>query len=127
MMLLWLAAGAATAAASGCDAPRSQTQMTQCAASAYRDADAVMTRQWKAIYAAMKARDANDRSRGGGFGYAAALLTSQRAWLAYRDAQCVIAGAEFMGGSAQPMAHAQCMTRQTNLRTQELKRLVWQH
>ncbi len=124
MMLVWLAA--ATAAATGCNAPRSQVQMTQCASQAYRQADAVMTRQWKTTYAYMKARDAMDSSRGGGFGYAAALLASQRAWLTYRDAQCVIAAGEFAGGSAQPMANAQCKERQTNLRTQELKRLLWQ-
>lgn len=124
MMLALFAA--ATAAATGCANAQTQAQMTQCAAADYQNADAAMTRQWKITQAQMKARDAKDRSRGGGFGYAAALLASQRAWLAYRDRQCVIAAGEFAGGSAAPMANAQCKARLTNLRSQELKRLVWQ-
>ncbi len=49
---------------------------------------------WRATPAYMKGRDAQDRSRGGGFGYAAALLESQRAWLKFRDTECVIEGGE---------------------------------
>jgi uncharacterized protein YecT (DUF1311 family) len=100
--------------------------MTRCAGQAYQAADAEMTRQWKVRYAAMKRRDAQDTSRGGGFGYAAALLESQRAWLRFRDTQCVIEGAEFAGGSAWPMAQAQCRARLTRQRTAQLKSLDWQ-
>ncbi len=109
----------------GCNAPRSQAAMNSCAGLEYRAADAAMTAQWRRTYAYMKGRDAQDTSRGGGFGYAAATLASQRAWLQYRDAQCVIAGGQFAGGSAQPMAQAQCRTALTKARTAELKTLVW--
>ncbi|MFZ2997061.1 lysozyme inhibitor LprI family protein [Sphingobium sp.] len=113
------------AAAASCANAQTQSQMTQCAAQAYASADAAMTRQWKVTQAAMKRLDARDTSRGGGFGYAAALLASQRAWLAYRDRQCVIAAGEFAGGSMQPMAAAQCKERLTHARTKELKALIW--
>jgi uncharacterized protein YecT (DUF1311 family) len=106
-------------------APQTQTQMTQSAGTAYVQADAAMTRQWKLTQAYMKRRDARDTSRGGGFGYAAALLESQRAWLKFRDTQCVIAGGEFAGGSAQGMATATCKARLTRERTVQLKTLVW--
>ena len=113
------------AATPGCNAPRSQVAMNSCAGLAFQQADAAMTAQWKRTYAYMKGRDAQDTSRGGGFGYAAATLASQRAWLQYRDTQCVVAGGQFAGGSAQPMAQAQCKTALTRLRTAELKTLVW--
>ncbi|KQM63363.1 hypothetical protein ASE75_12970 [Sphingomonas sp. Leaf17] len=113
------------AATPGCNAPRSQAAMNSCAGLEYRAADAAMTAQWKRTYAYMKGRDAQDTSRGGGFGYAAATLASQRAWLAYRDAQCVIAGAEYSGGSIEPMTQSRCKTALTKLRTTELKSLIW--
>jgi uncharacterized protein YecT (DUF1311 family) len=90
-----------------------------------RSADATMTAQWKRTYAAMKRLDAADTSRGGGVGYAAALLESQRAWLKFRDTQCVIEGSEFAGGSLQPMVRGNCLTRLTRERTKQLENLVW--
>jgi uncharacterized protein YecT (DUF1311 family) len=122
MLVILLAA----AAAASCSNPQTQAEMTRCAATAHQAADAEMTRQWKLRYAAMKRRDAQDTSRGGGFGYAAALLESQRAWLKFRDTQCVIEGAEFIGGSARPMAQAQCKARLTRQRTAQLQSLDWQ-
>ena len=109
----------------GCSSPRSQAEMNRCAAVAHQQADAAMTRQWNATYASMKRRDDRDTSRGGGFGYAAALLESQRAWLRYRDAECVIEGGEFAGGSIQPMTMSRCKARLTAARTQELRSLLW--
>ena len=106
-------------------APQTQAQMTQSAATAYVRADAEMTRAWKVTYAHMKRRDAQYISRGGGFGYAAALLESQRAWLKFRDTECVIEGGEFAGGSMQAMAMSSCRTRLTNARTAQLKSLMW--
>ncbi|MFV0622978.1 lysozyme inhibitor LprI family protein [Sphingomonas sp. ac-8] len=115
----------AAAAAVSCANPQTQAEMTRCAGQAYQAADAAMTRQWKTTYAYMKGRDARNSSRGGGFGYAPALLESQRAWLKFRDTQCVIEGGEFAGGSAQPMAQAQCKVRLTRQRTAQLQSLVW--
>jgi uncharacterized protein YecT (DUF1311 family) len=106
-------------------APQTQAQMTQSAGTAYTAADAAMTRQWQATYAAMKRRDAQDTSRGGGYGFAAALLASQRAWLKYRDTECVIEGGQYAGGSILPMVIAQCRTRLTKARTLQLSSLIW--
>lgn len=106
---------------------QTQAQMNQTAGAQYKAADAAMTRQWQRTYAYMKGRDAQDRSRGGGFGYAAATLASQRAWLAFRDAQCVIEGGEYAGGSMQPLVQVQCKTRLTNERTTQLAKLLWKN
>lgn len=104
---------------------QTQTQMNAEAGAAYAKADTVMAQVWKTTYARMKARDAADTSRGGGFGFAGALLASQRAWLKFRDAQCVIEGGEFAGGSLQGMAMTQCKTRLTGERTAQLRKLEW--
>ncbi|WP_260599690.1 lysozyme inhibitor LprI family protein [Sphingomonas endolithica] len=106
---------------------QTQADMNRSAGASYVQADAAMTAQWQRTYAHMKSLDAQDGSRGGGFGYAAALLASQRAWLKFRDTQCVIQGGEFAGGSAQSMLVAQCRSQLTRARTQQLKTLIWNH
>ncbi|MBD8698790.1 DUF1311 domain-containing protein [Sphingomonas sp. CFBP 13714] len=102
-----------------------QAQMTRSAGSSYAQADAAMTAQWKRTYAYMKRRDAQDTSRGGGFGFAGSLLESQRAWLKFRDTQCVIEGGQYAGGSAQAMTIAGCRTGLTKARTAQLKSMIW--
>jgi uncharacterized protein YecT (DUF1311 family) len=108
-------------------AAQTQTQMNAQAGNDYKSADTDMTAQWTRIYAAMKQRDAANRSRGGGFGYAAATLESQRAWISFRDKQCVIEAGQYAGGSMQPMVRAQCLTRLTKERTRQLAALDWNH
>ena len=111
--------------ATGCNSPRSQAEMNRCAALELKQVDGAMTRQWRATYAYMKGLDARDTSRGGGFGYSAALLGTQRAWLKYRDTQCIMEGAQFAGGSASPLERLRCTIRFTTERRALLRALVW--
>lgn len=111
-----------------CAAPavaQTQAQMNASAATELRQADTALNAQWKRTYAYMKGRDAQNDSRGGGFGYAAATLASQRAWLAFRDTQCVIESGEYAGGSMQPFVRGQCLARLTRARTEQLRTLMW--
>ena len=117
-------AAAAVLASVPADA-QTQAQMTRTAEQGYKSADAVMTREWNATNAFMKRRDSADHSRGGGFGYAAALLASQRAWLKYRDSQCVIEAGEFAGGSMQAMSRFSCLADLSRARGKELAALRW--
>lgn len=112
------------AATTVCDNARTQAAMNVCANGEYRAADAAMTRAWRVAYQAMKRRDAADSSRGGGPGDAAAFLKAQRAWLAYRDAECVVEGLQYVGGSMQGMAVAHCRTGLTKARTGQLRVLM---
>ena len=104
---------------------QTQGQMNARAAAEWKTADVAMTREWRATYAYMKRRDAADTSRGGGFGYAAAALESQRAWLGFRDRQCTVEGGRYAGGSLQPMARANCLARLTRERSRQLQDLRW--
>lgn len=106
-------------------APQAQADLNRRTGSAYQSADAALNVQYRATMAAMKAIDAGGPAPDAGPGptYQAALLASQRSWLAYRDAQCLLAGYEFRGGSAQGMAHQQCMTDLTRRRTAELRQI----
>lgn len=55
--------------------------------------------------------------------YSQALLNGQRAWLAYRDADCRMFAYEYRGGSAQGLSNRVCLTRVTRARTAELRLL----
>lgn len=118
IMLMGLALSAPAAA-------QTQMQMNQQATAQLKAADAAMTREWRAVSAQMKRLDAQDTSRGGGFGYAAATLESQRAWLQFRDRQCGVEAAKYAGGSMEAMARAQCLRRLTRERTTQLEGLIW--
>jgi uncharacterized protein YecT (DUF1311 family) len=125
MMIRNFALGALALMAAQPATAQPQADMNAEAAADLRRADAALNAQWKQTYASMKDRDAQNTTRGGGFGYAAATLASQRAWLPFRDRQCLIEGAEFAGGSMQPIARGHCLARLTRERTRQLKDLMW--
>jgi uncharacterized protein YecT (DUF1311 family) len=104
---------------------QTQADMSRWAGVLYAQADAVMTGQYKRALACIKGRDAQDRSRGDGFGHVEASLGSQRAWLRFRDMQGVIGGGQYAGGSSQSMTTGQHRKRLTTARTQQLKTLIW--
>ncbi|EAR49870.1 hypothetical protein OG2516_14356 [Oceanicola granulosus HTCC2516] len=101
---------AAPASAQNCDsAEQTQLEMNNCAAAFYADADADLNAVWPEAMAAARAAGAGDE-----------LLAAQRAWLAFRDAACTAEAAIFAGGSIAPMVHADCLTRLTQTRRDDL-------
>jgi uncharacterized protein YecT (DUF1311 family) len=126
MLLIALAlAGAAT---EDCGDKDNQTAMTMCEKAVVDRADAEMNRVWKTVQASMQQVDRDDGGDRVGKGepsYAQALLASQRTWLAFRDAQCRIAGYEWRGGSMEGFAANQCLAAVTTARTQQLRELLW--
>ncbi|MFM4877940.1 lysozyme inhibitor LprI family protein [Aeromonas caviae] len=51
------------------------------------------------------------------------LRTAQRAWIAFRDAQCRYEAGVYEGGSMAPMVHSSCLTQLTEARTKDLNTL----
>ena len=49
------------------------------------------------------------------------LLKAQRAWIAFRDAECALAYARWQDGSIRSVVHANCMMVMTASRTIELR------
>ncbi|MGV8938097.1 MAG: lysozyme inhibitor LprI family protein [Allorhizobium sp.] len=105
-----------------CDNAMTQQDMNICA---YKDdaaADAELNVQYKLTKKAMAEIDANldDQMKGA----AKALLAAQRAWIAYRDAECEAQGFQARGGSMEPMLVANCEATLSRQRTTELKELA---
>lgn len=78
--------------------------MNVCAAQESRRADAQLNAVYQKL---MKTLDANRRTK---------LRAAQRAWLAYRDAQCAFEASASEGGSMQPLELASCKSDVTKER-----------
>jgi len=108
-----------------CDDPQTQMAMNRCASMDFEQADARLKEQWRETAEDMRALDAEiDHENDSQPGYFDTLLEGQRAWLAYRDAQCRSEGFMARGGSMQPMLVSQCKTYLTELRTEQLRNLA---
>jgi len=108
-----------------CDNQRYQVEMNYCAQKDYGAADAELNAQYKQTVVVLKARDKDiDRSYDTQPTHYDALLAAQRAWLTYRDQQCLGESFAARGGSMAPMLHSGCMARLTKARTAELQALV---
>ena len=106
---------APTALAQNCNDAQSQAEINQCAYQEYSREDAELNRVWKEIQRSFTRDRWNQKRK-------AALLASQRAWLAYRDKDCEGAvGTEWEGGSGRPMAVGFCLTALTKTRTERLR------
>ena len=102
--------------------------MVECAAAANKASDAELNRQWRLTLAKIRARDGefdkSDRNANGGITYSAALVSAQRAWLAYRDAECRTQVYANVGGRELSIYSFGCLTTLNRERTKALKELA---
>jgi uncharacterized protein YecT (DUF1311 family) len=106
---LVLLAGISIVRAQECDrSDDSQQMMNICAGEDYHAADARLN----AAYQDLISSDDADGKR--------LLQAAQRAWIAFRDAECAHSTAASAGGSIHAMAVSQCLTKLTDDRTRQL-------
>ncbi|CDZ63224.1 Probable urease-associated protein [Neorhizobium galegae bv. orientalis] len=105
-----------------CKNPQTQIEMNICSQRDYDAADKALNAQYQTTRKAMKAWDADAMSELKGA--EDALVKAQRAWVAYRDAQCISTGFQAHGGSMEPMLISGCQADLTRKRTAELKELT---
>lgn len=122
----FLVFGAGSASAAGpadldCSNAMTQSDMTACSQQDYETADVALNAAYRKTMARAQAMDKNLADLGDNMvGAVEALKTAQRAWIAYRDGQCALAGFEARGGSMEPMLVAGCLADLTTKRTDEL-------
>ena len=99
-----------------------QQDMNMCAEQDFQKADKLLNRTWPEAksFAEKTDQDLEKNLQG----YAKALLDSQRAWLAYRDAQCALDGFGSSGGSMEPMLVSGCKATMTNERVKEFRAMI---
>ncbi|WP_172971411.1 lysozyme inhibitor LprI family protein [Palleronia sp. THAF1] len=81
---------------------------------------------WPDVQAAVRADDAAEAgiAEGAFAQRAEALLTAQRAWIAFRDAECALDYALWGAGSMRSIAAASCKLDMTAARVQRLQTLL---
>ena len=122
---LLLAAAAAAQPQLNCKNPMTQTDVTICAGRSAKAADAAMVSEYKVATVILGTMDRDiDRKYDKRPSYSAALLASQRAWLKFRDAECVVEGYSARGGSMEPMIVNGCYEEVTRARTKQLQELL---
>ena len=112
-----------------CDNPMAQIEMNACAAIDFEVADAELNAEYRRSIEQARLADREDIEPLPGDdrpGNEATLREAQRAWVAFRDAQCRFEGYEARGGSMEPMLYDGCRATLTRARTRQLAGTVEQ-
>lgn len=115
---LWATAGMAEEANPCADAVTT-IAMRECLDKAYTRADAALNAVWKQVMANVSEADylpAKERKA-----WKDELLTSQRAWIQFKEHDCDAVGYEWWGGSGAGGAILSCLLEHTEARSQDLK------
>jgi uncharacterized protein YecT (DUF1311 family) len=104
-------APASVAVAQDCGNAATQMQMNACASQNYQNADVRLNALYRQITGRLK--DDSDATK--------ALVAAQRAWIAFRDAECAFVGSKTAGGSVSPVIVAQCKAGLTELRVKDFE------
>lgn len=97
-----------------CANAMTQTDMNLCAARAADAADATLNTLYQKIRARLKGDDPT----------IALLTATQRAWIAFRDAECDFASSSVAGGSVHPMIRAGCIETLTLARSEDFRQYL---
>lgn len=96
-------------AADDCANASDQATLNECADKSYKASD----RQLNELYGEIKQRVANDADR------TRLWVAGQKAWLAFRDAECKFSSSGVEGGSAYPMILTICLDSLTQSRIED--------
>jgi uncharacterized protein YecT (DUF1311 family) len=117
-VLVALAALALAALATGsparaddCATAGTQYAMDQCAEQSFKETDAELNALYRQITVRLTANQQTTQS----------LVSAQKAWLLFRDAECKFVASASEGGSVHPMIVTGCLDHETAKRVDELK------
>jgi len=98
-------------AAVDCANASDQATMNQCAGQDFKAADKELNTVYQQITGRLK--DNPDAKK--------LLVSAQRAWVGFRDAECKFSASGVTGGSVSPLIYSNCLTSVTNVRVEALK------
>lgn len=91
-----------------------QTDMTLCANALNKAADKELNTLYQQINQRLKDQPQSKKL----------LVSAQRAWLAFRDAECRFSTSGVEGGSLYPVAYSNCITALTKTRVESFKQYL---
>ena len=101
-------------AAVDCANASDQATMNQCAGQDFKAADKELNAVYQQITGRLK--DNPDGKK--------LLVSAQRAWVGFRDAECKFSSSTVTGGSVYPWVYSSCLTGVTKVRAETLKRYL---
>jgi uncharacterized protein YecT (DUF1311 family) len=101
-------------AAVDCANASDQATMNQCAGQDFKAADKALNTVYQQITGRLK--DNPDGKK--------LLVSAQRAWVGFRDAECKFSSSGVTGGSAYPWVYSNCLTGVTKIRVEALKQYL---
>jgi uncharacterized protein YecT (DUF1311 family) len=119
--VLFLAAGFAHAQdETKCNPDGDTSEMAACAEDDYQAEDAKLNKVYAKYLKKMQAMDV-DMGNSEGDTAVGRLKTAQRAWIAFRDAECPLESVDNMGGSIERILGPSCLAALTKERTAQLQ------
>lgn len=103
--------GMAPCLAQDCSNPQTQTDLTICAVERFERADTKLNADYRKIMSRLHSD--SDTAK--------LFQAAQRAWIAFRDAECAFATSATVGGSINPMMVAECRERLTSVRVADFE------
>lgn len=113
-VMILLVAVSPFAKADECETAIDQATMNACADESFKKADAALN----AVYKKLQSRKLDDEEA------QKRLVDAERAWVAFRDAECSFDAADNLGGSLYPAVYAECLERITRARIEQLERYL---
>lgn len=108
--LFVISAGVAPALAQECDR-QTQRDMNSCADAHFGTANMALTSAYGALASRLKQKPAS----------LAMLAKTQKAWTAWREAECRFTNAGYVEGTIYPMVYALCLERLTQRRIEQVR------
>lgn len=108
---LMLATPTFAVAAQKCGDLSVQGDMNECFARAYAKSDSELNSLYKQIEARLKGADDTKKL----------LVSTQKAWVVFRDAECAFSSFESSGGSMYPAIYNGCLDSMTKVRIEAFK------
>jgi len=94
-----------------CENASDQATMNQCAAQQNTAADKELNALYQQITSRLKSNPDSKKQ----------LVSAQRAWIAFRDAECKFSASGVEGGSVYPLIYSNCVTELTRARVATFK------
>ncbi|MGO9484556.1 MAG: lysozyme inhibitor LprI family protein [Rhodomicrobium sp.] len=88
-----------------------QMTMNECADLAFKKTDSQLNAVYQTIERRLKSGAQPQKL----------LIAAERAWIAFRDAECAFTASAVAGGSMQPMIYSGCLDQMTKKRIDDLK------
>lgn len=99
------------AQADECDSATTQSDMNQCAGRQFQAADKQLNNLYQQINLRLKDQPQAKKL----------LVSAQRAWVVFRDAECEFSSSGVEGGSVYPLVYSNCTTALTKARVENFK------